>query len=296
MKIAAITIFCDEHFRMDAWRQYYEEYKDDLYLHVIVNNGNPEDMVFLQERFPESLVLFSPTRNMMASYNLALKTVLKDPEVDAVAQIVNDIRLSPRAFSTLYGYLEDDPTLAMVSPVLLRKDSEIVDCYGCTIDPRTLDFIHEDAGCDWRDNPEEFRLVSGLPAGVFLARRSLYEQFGFQDEKLEMYSDEVDMGIRVARLGYRLGATNRARAWHQHVNPGGAAQRNPHVGYLMGRNQVYIAGKYFSKKMRTRVSLHMMIRGLDEVRSAVMHRKGRDFRRFGWQMLRGAFAGLRMNP
>lgn len=296
MKIAAITIFCDERFRADAWRQYYEEYKDDLYLHVIVNNGNPEDMVFLQERFPESLVLFSPTRNMMASYNLALKTVLKDPEVDAVAQIVNDIRLSPRAFSTLCGYLEDDPTLAMVSPVLLRKDSEIVDCYGCTIDPGTLDFIHEDAGCDWRDNPEEFRLVSGLPAGVFLARRSLYEQFGFQDEKLEMYSDEVDMGIRVARLGYRLGATNRARAWHQHVNPGGVAQRNPHVGYLMGRNQVYIAGKHFSKTMKTRVSLHMIFRGLDEVRSAVVHRKSRDFRRFGWQMLQGAFAGLRMNP
>ncbi|MBP5218522.1 MAG: hypothetical protein J6Z47_06200, partial [Bacteroidales bacterium] len=108
MKIAAITIFCDEHFRADAWRQYYNEYKDDLYLHVIVNNGNPEDMEYLQERFPESLVLFSPTRNMMASYNLALQAVLKDPEVDAVAQIVNDIRLSPHGFSTLYGYLEDN--------------------------------------------------------------------------------------------------------------------------------------------------------------------------------------------
>lgn len=296
MKIAAITIFCDERFRADAWRQYYEEYKDDLYLHVIVNNGNPEDMGYLQELFPESLVLFSPTRNMMASYNLALQAILKDPEVDAVAQIVNDIRLSLHGFSTLYGYLEDNPALAMVSPVLLRKDSETVDCYGCTIDPRTLDFIHEDAGRDWRDNPEEFRLVSGLPAGIFLARRSLYERFGFQDENLEMYSDEVDMGLRVTCLGYRLGATNRVRAWHQHVNPGGGAQRNPRAGYLMGRNQVYIAGKYFSKAKRTRVFLHMMVRGLDEVRSAVMHRKGRDFRRFGWQMFRGAFAGLSMNP
>lgn len=296
MKIAAITIFCDERFRADAWRQYYEEYKDDLYLHVIVNNGNPEDMGYLQELFPESLVLFSPTRNMMASYNLALQAILKDPEVDAVAQIVNDIRLSLHGFSTLYGYLEDNPALAMVSPVLLRKDSETVDCYGCTIDPRTLDFIHEDAGRDWRDNPEEFRLVSGLPAGIFLARRSLYEEFGFQDEMLEMYSDEVEMGIRVARLGYRLGVTSRVRAWHQHVNPEGKAPRNPRAGYLMGRNQVYIAGKFFSKAKKVRVSLHMMVRGLDEVRSALMHGKGRDFRRFGWQMIRGAFAGLRMNP
>lgn len=296
MKIAAVTIYCNEDFRLEAWRRYYEEYRGDIGLHVIVNNGRKEDTPLLRAAFPDSMVLESPTPNMMASYNLALREILKDPEVDAVAQVVNDIRLSPHGFSTLYGYLEDDPALAMVSPVLLRKDSETVDCYGCTIDSRTLDFIHEDAGRDWRDNLEESRLVSGLPAGIFLARRSLYEQFGFQDEKLEMYSDEVDMGIRVARLGYRLGVTNRVRAWHQHVNPGGKAQRNPRAGYLMGRNQVYIAGKFFSRAKKIRVSLHMMVRGLDEVRSALMHGKSRDFRRFGWQMIRGAFAGLRMNP
>ena len=53
MKIAAITIYCNERFRADAWRKYYEEYKDDLYLHVIVNNGNPEETEYLQELFPE---------------------------------------------------------------------------------------------------------------------------------------------------------------------------------------------------------------------------------------------------
>ena len=295
MKIAAITIYCNELFRADAWKKYYEEYKDDLYLHVIVNNGNPEETDYLRELFPESLVLYNTTRNMMASYNLALRHILDEyPEVDAVAQIVNDIRLSPDGFSTLYKYLEDNPRLAMISPVLLRKDSDLIDCYGCTIDTRTLDFIHEDAGRNWKDIPEEFRQVSGLPAGIFLARRSLYEQFGFQDERLEMYSDEVDMGIRVARLGYLLGATSRVRAWHQHVNPGGKVQRNPRAGFLMGRNQVYITGKYYTKFKQMRVSVHMMVRGLDEVRSVLMHGKGRDSRRFGWQMFRGAFVGMRM--
>ena len=63
----------------------------------------------------------------------------------------------------------------------------------------------------------------------------------------------------------------------------------------MGRNQVYIAGKYYTKVKQMRVSLHMMVRGLDEVRSAMMHGKGSDSCRFGWQMFRGAFFGMRMN-
>ena len=292
MKIASITIYCNERFRLEAWKEYYAGYRDELYLHVIVNNGDAAETAVLRESFPDALILESPTRNMMASYNLALGKILEDPEVDAIAQIVNDIRLSPGCLSGLYEYLFCDPSLAMVSPVLLRKDSDIIDCYGCTIDPGNLDFIHCDAGRDRKDIPDETRQVSGLPAGVFLARRSLYEQFGFQDERLEMYCDEVDMGIRVARLGYRLGATSRVQAWHQHVNPGEKKQRSPRAGFLMGRNQVYLARKHGSGGKAFRVFAHRAFRGLDEIRSAVMHGKSKDHYQFGWAMVKGAFAGL----
>ena len=43
MKIATITLFCREWFRADAWRQYFDEYRKDVYLHVIVNNGDEAD-------------------------------------------------------------------------------------------------------------------------------------------------------------------------------------------------------------------------------------------------------------
>ncbi len=39
MKIATITIFCNEEFRLNNWKELYNEYKDDVALHVIVNNG-----------------------------------------------------------------------------------------------------------------------------------------------------------------------------------------------------------------------------------------------------------------
>lgn len=294
MKIAVITLFCREWFRAEAWKRYFDGYKEDVYLHVIVNNGDAEDTEKLKEWFPGSLVLRSETPNMMASYNLALREILRDPEVDAVAQIVNDICLSPGALEVLYAYLMREPGLAMVSPVLLKKDSETVDSLGCTIDYRYLSFVHNEVGRPLKDIGVQERIVTALPAGIVLARRDLYEQFGFQDEALMMYADEIDMGIRVARLGFKMGATSAARAWHQHVNPGGRAVRSMNAAFFMGRNPVYIARKYFPKGRVTVVFLFWVYRGLDEVRSALMHRKGRDSRRFGWHMVKGAFAGLRM--
>ena len=294
MKVATVTLFCREWFRADAWKQYYDEYKDDIYLHVIVNNGDEEDTAPLKELFPESLVLWSPTSNMMASYNLALKEILKDPEVDAIAQIVNDIRIVPGGFAELYRFLYGNPDLAMVSPVLLRKDSDTVESFGCSIGRKSLDFILNDAGRSVTDLEEQERLVDALPGGIFLARRDRYEQFGFQDEKLVMYADEIDMSIRVAHLGYRMGATSRVRAWHQHVNRDGKVQRSTQAAFLMGRNQVYIARKYRSRGQVWTVFLSRVFHGLDEIRSAIMHRKEKDYYRFGWFLVKGAFAGMRM--
>lgn len=293
MKIATITLFCREWFRADAWKQFYDGYKGDVYLHVIVNNGDPEDTDKLQGMFPESLVLRSETSNMMASYNLAFRAILSYPEVDAIAQIVNDIKLSPGGFAALYHFLHSDSSLAMVTPILLRGDSDIIDCYGCTVNPRNLDFVHLDVGKSLDQIEEEERFVSGLPAGIFLARRDAYERFGFQDEKLEMYADEVDMDLRAAALGYRLGATSRVQAWHMHVNRGGGKTRNPRAAFLMGRNHVYLASKHMPNHFG-RVFMHRVFRGMDEIRSALMRRKGKDAVVFGWNLIKGAFAGLKM--
>ena len=292
MKIATITLFCREWFRAEAWKLYYDEYKDDVYLHVIVNNGDPEDTTKLREIFPDSLILRSPTSNMMASYNLALTEILRHPEVDAIAQIVNDIKLSPGALGTMYGYLMSEPELAMVSPVLLKKDSDVVDSLGCSVNPKFMSFIHNEVGRTLEDIGVQKRFVEALPAGIVLAKRDLYEDFGFQDEKLMMYADEVDMSIRVARLGYKMGATSEVQAWHQHVNPGGKAVRSTNAAFFMGRNPVYIARKYYSKGRVAVVFLFWCYRGMDEIRSALMHRKGWDFCRYGWYMVKGAFAGL----
>lgn len=87
MKIASVTLFCNEGFRLNHWVRYFSEYKDDIYLQIIVNNGNPEDTILLKSVFPDAVVLFSKTPNMIASYNLAIKYILEKTDADSILQI-----------------------------------------------------------------------------------------------------------------------------------------------------------------------------------------------------------------
>lgn len=293
MRIATITLFCNEHFRLDDWVHYYNEYRDDISLHVIVNNGSIEDTELLQSRFPKSLVLYSPTKNMMASYNLALREILKDETIDTIAQIVNDIRLSEGGFKKMYDTLYSDVKYAIISPILLNKDSETIDLYGAHILPSNLNFLHLDSQKKYSDVCEEIiRECTGLPGGIFLAKRSVYEKVGLQDEQINMYADEVDMGIRVAKLGYKLVATAQVKAWHQHVNPIGCITRNPKAAYYMGRNHIYIAKKHCSHKVVLSTILHRIKVAFIHLFSCIRHHKSREEYTYTWFLFKGVYAGI----
>ncbi len=292
MNLATITLFCRERFRLDAWRHYVDEYQDGIALHVIVNNGDPADTELLKERFPDSMVLESPTSNMMASYNLALKEILKHPEIDAIGQIVNDIRIEDGGIRKLYDILFGQVDCFAVSPVLLEKDSDVIDCFGCSVNRKTFQFVHLDAGASLAEVPIETKQVDALPAGVFIAKRTFYERYGIQDEALNMYADEIDMALRVKKVGLRMMASSEIRAWHQHVNASGRPQRNARASYLMGRNAVYLAGKHFSSWRRLVVFLYHVYRGIDEFRSALFHGKRDGSYAFGQAIICGAWDGL----
>ena len=291
MKIASITVFCNERFRLDDWMRYYQEYAPAIGLHVIVNNGDPADTPTLRTLFPHSLVLESSSRNLLAAYNLGLREILRDPEVRAVLQLVNDVRISAEGLTALGKLLEREPDVAMVSPVLLEKDSDVIDCFGCEIDRKNLDFIHLDCGKHLADIAGGERRVTGLPAGIVLARRDVYERLGFQDERLGMYADEVDLGLRMADAGYALVATSAAVAWHQHVFPGGKQVRNARAAFLMSRNPLLIARKRGDISV-SRVFFRRVEVGIREMLSALLHGKSFDVYRFGFAEIRGAFAGL----
>ena len=130
MKIASITLFCNESFRLTQWVKYFSEYEEDIYIQVIVNNGKPEDNSLLKSAFPSAIVIFSETSNMIASYNLAIKYILNNSDADSILQITNDLRVEKGGLARLYNILYEEKQFGMISPILLKKDSDIVENYG----------------------------------------------------------------------------------------------------------------------------------------------------------------------
>lgn len=294
MKIASITLFCNEGFRLDAWVEYFSEYQDGIYLQVIVNNGKRGDNDLLNATFPNAVVLYSETPNMISSYNMAIKYILDNTDADSILQITNDLKVENGGLKRLYELLFQKDNYGMISPVLLKKDSDIVENYGAEIDYNNMLFRHIDRDKKYAEVEPDIAYRTGLPGGCFLTKRVVYETIGLQDEKINMYSDEVDTGIKCAKSGYKLLSTKQVKSWHQHVFSKGRMQRSRSASFFMARNPIYIARKYYGSKVIASTFWSRFKLFLIEFMSCVHHLKGKEAFFCSIYSLKGCFAGLFM--
>jgi GT2 family glycosyltransferase len=247
MKVAAIVVTYNDEYKISEWFAHHQIYKDELYKHIIVDNGsNPKYIELLRTLFPESDIILRKTNGgSTAAYNDGIRRALEDTNVDLIMLIANDVKLEKDGVTKLSEELLRTKS-GMISPILLDKDSMIVSDYGCKIS-KNLYMIPLDEGKEFCEYGIKGSVKSeAVTGGINLSSRLFYEKVGLQDEKLFMYSDEVDMGIRAFRLGFDIYCSNKILSWHQHINPPKSIlARQPFSAYLIGRNKVYIARKHF---------------------------------------------------
>lgn len=244
MKIASITIFCNEIFRLQKWIEYYNVYKNEIFMHIIVNNGEKEDSDLLKTTFPHSIVLESDTKSLCTAYNVGLNHIQQsDAGIDSVLFLGNDIKIEYQTITRLWNYLYSDQKYGMVSPVVLEKDSDVIETYGADFNPYTLRFIHLDRGNKVADVLPG-RVCGALPGAINLSRKEFYPTIGNLDDDLYMYYDEVDIALRAQKMGYLLAVTSSCVVWHQHSNIGSTNARSYLAAFFQGRNGIYLSRKY----------------------------------------------------
>lgn len=296
MKIAAVSITYNDDYKFKEWCEWYKGYKEDLYLHIIVDNGSSKTYLNkVKAFFKESTIIERGSNGgCTISYNDGIRYALKDKNVTHIALVGNDIKLSPNALIICANALEKDKSLGMVEPVLLYKDSMLVNDFGCGVDE--LFFMHSDKdGVEYDDLVEDFRYCECVTGGMNVATRDFYEKVGLQDEKLFMYSDEVDMGLRAKAVGFKMAAIRGAIAWHQHINPpSNPSRRHPFSKYLIARNKTYLANKYSGRKAAKHECRYFIKDALRRICiDLVKFRWGKSgkIKEMRWQII-GAFNGL----
>lgn len=246
MGTAIISICHDDDYKLIEWHHHYLEYKDFAALHIIVdNNSKLQFKNKLKECFIDSVIIERATNGgCTIAYNDGIRTALKNPNIDSIFLLGNDIKISCESLVILREILFSNVDYSMISPLVLRKDSNIVENFGCMINgDLTLELL--DVGKNYNDVSKTNKVVDAIPGGINLAKRIYYERVGLQDENLFMYSDEVDTGIRSKNANFLTVASSYVHAWHQHINPNDKSQRHPYTRFLMARNKIYLAKKHF---------------------------------------------------
>lgn len=266
MGIAAITIFCNESFRIPKWLKYYNEYKDELDLHIIIDNASlNEESEKVKKAFPNSIYIKLPTNGgVTMAYNVGVKKALSYSNINYIMLICNDIQIKSDSIRTLYKILKNG-VVEMVTPVLLKKNSDIIEDGGDTISyclfmkPKYIGKKYSNI----YNNDNKY--VLSVTGGMNLASRKFYEIIGPQDENLFMYSDEIDIGLKAVKHSLKMMIVWNAIAWHQHEDSKGGESRSPISEYLMTRNKIYLAKKHFGIKKEIVIFIYYILFNLKRI-------------------------------
>lgn len=290
MKIAAIVVTYNDDYKLEQWFEHYLEYKEVMYKYIIVDNGSGEEYLReLTNKFKDAVIIKRKSNGgCTGAYNDGIKYALQDCEVDSILLIANDIKITAESIKALHNFLYEEDSYGMVSPVLLRKDSNIVDDFGCEIN-RYLHMKPKFVDSEIESVDVESMVVEAVTGGMNLSKRLFYENVGNQDNKLFMYSDEVDMALRAKAKGWKLAVTKKSKSWHQHINPLNRELRLPYSAYLIGRNKVYLARKHFGLFKIILVFSFAIFKSIFFYMKSIRNPEVRQYNRF---FILGAWRGL----
>ena len=292
--LGAVTVTYNDGYKIEQLRAYYNEIKEVIDHYVIVDNGssdNYRDQV--KAYFPKAeLICLEKNCGTTGAYNRGIELLLNKFDCEFIMIYGNDVRVSPADIRSLIDYLGKHKDVGMITSVLLQKDCSVVADAGCYINKKELSLTVKDAGKDYSSIEHTPLTVEAVTGGFNIASAEFYRTVGLQDERLFMYSDEVDMGIRAKEKNYQMVILRNTVAWHQHINPPGKAIRHPYSAYLMARNKIYLAYKHISSFSALRLFVKYLYRDLIRVIYHGIKRNAEKTEWHRWHMI-GAFYGLR---
>jgi GT2 family glycosyltransferase len=181
-----------------------------------------------------------------AAVNIALGDLLGDA---AMIGVVNDDSVpSPGWLGSLRNSLDTDPGLAAVQGTVLNHEGTTVDGRGIGFDPFGLP-IQLDHGQPYADDPEPRRDLVAVSGTAALFRSSALRQVALEngavfDPSFGSYHEDLDLGLRLRRLGWRAAWVADAPACHVGSTTG-RHLRWRHPWWLLANRWRALAGNLF---------------------------------------------------
>lgn len=205
---------------------------------LVVDNGSKDQSIAIAQEAGARVVAFPSNRGFAAAVN---RGVL-EAKADWVAILNNDVELQPGWLQTLYSVATEQSASFATGKLLDAKRRDHID--------GTYDAISR-GGTAWRcgagrpDSPLFNREapIQFPPFTAILVEKRVFHVVGPLDEEFESYLEDVDFGMRCAKLGLRGIYVPQAVAYHQ----GSATLGRWHGETVrrISRNQLLLVAKHY---------------------------------------------------
>jgi hypothetical protein len=186
--------------------------------------------------WPAGIVLVTNPRNsgFGAGVNLGIRVATTLHPLSYILLLNNDATVAPDFLSPLLRELAD-PQVAAATGLIYYADRPGELWYaGGRLDPWRALGVHQRGPAP--QGPQDVEFITGCFAAI---KADLLEQIGLLPEQYFLYSEDVEMCLRLRRAGYRLRLSPRAVAYHKVNAATGHWRESPLVAYLHNRNRFW---------------------------------------------------------
>jgi hypothetical protein len=223
---------------------------------VFVDNASSDGSCELVERrYPQVEVLRNAENLGYGGGNNQGIARALERGAQAVLVVNNDLTFEAGCVAALQRALAAEPPLGAVGPRVLTRGTKRIWAAGGALTWRqnitTLRGFGELDGPAFRVDVD----VDYLPGCALLLRREALEQVGAFDDAYFAYTEDVDLGLRLARAGWRSRVVGSVAAFHAPSTSTGGGY-NPRRKYMMAVNSIWFLRRYAGPREWARFLLY----------------------------------------
>lgn len=211
---------------------------------IFVDNASEDDSLTLARERAGGLSMRIVELDINYGFARAVNEGIKASGAEYVILLNNDTKAGARFVEELLRAIEGHEDVFSAQALMLRSDNKrLTDSAGDYFCALGWAFARG------KDRPaklyDENREIFSACAGAAIYRRAVFEKIGYFDEKFFAYLEDVDIGYRAKRCGYRNIFAHRAKTLHAGSGSSGSRHNSFKVS-LAARNAVFLMYKNFA--------------------------------------------------
>jgi len=250
-KVAVIIVnWNGKKFLGNCLKSVYEQSYDNFDLYFVDNGSIDDSVEFVKKNFPKACII-SLTENtgFALGNNIGIEKALEDSDVEYVVLLNNDTVTEKDWLQSLVKLVDYENKVDMISSKSLFLDGK-VQTIGLKFEKNLMGDSLGGLAIGFGQNDTDFNKVEEVfcPSGVScLYSRRLLQEVGFFDEDFFAYAEDLDLGMRARKKGYKCLFSPDSRLIHLHSQSSGG-RASKFKSFLIKRNIYFVAIKNFSTK------------------------------------------------